>query len=58
MTHRWSSLDDFTTEVANARIWAGFHYRNSTRVGTAMGREVAHYALAHTVQKLDGTAAR
>ena len=27
----------FTDEVANARIWAGFHYRFSTRVGTDMG---------------------
>ena len=32
---------DFAAEVANARIWAGFHYRNSTRVGTAMGRPCA-----------------
>jgi hypothetical protein len=24
----------YTEEVANARIWAGFHYRFSTRAGT------------------------
>lgn len=58
VTHRWSNLDDFTTEVANARIWAGFHYRNSTRVGTAMGRELAQYVLAHSMQPLDSPAAR
>jgi len=57
VTHHWSNVDDFTTEVANARIWAGFHYRNSTRVGTAMGREVAQYALTHTMQPLGGAAA-
>lgn len=57
VTHHWSNLDDFTTEVANARVWAGFHYRNSTRVGTAMGREVAEYVLKHTLQPLDATAA-
>jgi hypothetical protein len=57
VTHHWSSLEDFTTEVANARIWAGFHYRNSTRVGTAMGREVAQYVLTHTMQPLGGAAA-
>jgi len=57
-THHWSSLGDFTTEVANSRIWAGFHYRNSTRVGTAMGREVAQYVLTHTMQPLAATAAR
>jgi hypothetical protein len=47
ITHRWSSLDGFTNEVANARVWAGFHYRSSARVGTAMGREVGRYVAAH-----------
>jgi hypothetical protein len=47
VTHRWSSLDAFTNEVANSRVWAGFHYRSSARVGTAMGREVGRYVAAH-----------
>jgi PAP2 superfamily len=47
VTHRWSSLEAFTNEVANARVWAGFHYRSSARVGTAMGREVGRYVVAH-----------
>jgi len=47
ITHRWSSLDAFTNEVANARVWAGFHYRSSARVGTAMGREVGRYVATH-----------
>jgi hypothetical protein len=47
VTHRWSTLEAFTTEVANARIWAGFHYRSSTRVGTAMGRDIGRYVAAH-----------
>ncbi len=47
ITHRWRSLDSFTDEVANARVWAGFHYRSSARVGTAMGREVGRYVVAH-----------
>jgi len=42
---RWSSVDDFITEVANARIWAGVHYRNSTEVGTAMGRKVGEQVM-------------
>ena len=46
ITHRWSSLDAFTSEVANARVWAGFHYRSSGRVGTAMGGEVGRYVAA------------
>ena len=44
VTHRWTNLSDFADEVANARIWAGFHYRFSTRVGTEMG-------ILHTMKK-------
>ena len=58
VTHRWSNLDDFTTEVANARIWAGFHYRFSTRVGTALGRQVAQYVVDTTIQPVTKTARR
>jgi hypothetical protein len=58
VTHRWSNLDDFTTEVANARIWAGFHYRFSTRVGTALGRQVAQYVVDKTMLPVTRTAQR
>lgn len=47
VTHRWTSLESFTLEVANARIWAGFHYRSSARVGATMGREVGSYVVMH-----------
>ena len=35
VAHRWTNLTAFTEEVANGRIWAGFHYRflNSRRHG-------------------------
>ena len=58
VTHRWSNLDDFTTEVANARVWAGFHYRFSTRVGTAQVRQVAQYIFGKTMQPVTKTALR
>jgi hypothetical protein len=58
VTHHWSNLDDLTTEVANARIWAGFHYRYSTQVGTAMGREVAQYVVNKMMQPASRTAQR
>jgi hypothetical protein len=47
ITHHWTNLDSFVGEVANARVWAGFHYRSSARVGTSMGREVGRYVAAH-----------
>jgi hypothetical protein len=58
VTHSWSNLDDFTTEVANARIWAGFHYRFSTRVGTALGRQVGEYVANAIMQPVNRTAQR
>jgi hypothetical protein len=54
VTHRWTDLDAFTTEIANARIWAGFHYRFSTRVGTEMGREIGRYAVETVMQPVIG----
>jgi hypothetical protein len=58
VTHSWSNLDDFTTEVANARIWAGFHYRFSTRVGTALGRQVGEYVANTMMRPVNRTAQR
>jgi hypothetical protein len=52
VTHRWNNTTAFTEEVANARIWAGFHYRFSTRVGTQMGYEIGEYVVKHVMQPL------
>jgi hypothetical protein len=45
-TRSWTRIEDFMAEVANARIWDGVHYRNSTEVGTAMGKQVGALAAA------------
>jgi hypothetical protein len=42
----WSSVESFMQEVASARIYDGVHYRNSTEVGTAMGKKVGALAVA------------
>ena len=41
----WTSVGDFTQEVAEARIYDGVHYRNSTEVGTAMGQKIGELAV-------------
>ncbi len=41
----WTSLGDFVQEVAVARIYDGVHYRNSTEVGTAMGKKIGELAV-------------
>lgn len=41
----WGSVDEFTREVALARIYDGVHYRNSTEVGSAMGKKIGELAV-------------
>jgi hypothetical protein len=41
----WASVDDFVREVAVARIYDGVHYRNSTEVGTVMGKKIGELAV-------------
>jgi hypothetical protein len=47
VTRHFATADDLRTEVGNARVWAGLHYRFSTVAGSALGREVADYDLSH-----------
>jgi hypothetical protein len=42
----WNSVGDFVAEVAVARIYDGVHYRNSTEVGTAMGKKVGELTVS------------
>jgi hypothetical protein len=41
VTRKWTRLQDYSDEVANARIYAGFHYRFSTEAGKDMGKKIA-----------------
>ena len=45
-TRSWTSVDAFVQEVAQARIWDGVHYRTSTEVGSAMGKQVGELVVA------------
>jgi hypothetical protein len=50
-TRRWNSVEDFTREVGNARIYEGIHYRTSTETGAAMGKQVGELAvIRHLLQ--------
>jgi hypothetical protein len=50
VTHRWTNMKAFTDEVANARIWSGFHYRFSTRAGTDMGLKIGEYVVKSVME--------
>jgi hypothetical protein len=47
----FATVDDLRTEVANARMWGGVHYRFSTVAGLQLGRDLATYDLAHAFGK-------
>jgi hypothetical protein len=46
VTRSWTRLDAYTNEVANARTWAGFHYRFSNEAGKDMGRKIGELTVA------------
>jgi hypothetical protein len=50
VTHRFSDTTALTQEVANARIWAGFHYRFSTLAGKEMGYQIGDYVAKNILQ--------
>jgi hypothetical protein len=51
--HRWTNLEAFASEIAEARICVGLHYRFSTRVGTEMGHKIGAYVAANILQPVD-----
>jgi hypothetical protein len=58
VTHRWTNIRAYAEEVAHARIWAGFHYRFSVRVGQDMGRNIGQYVVKTMMQPEPVAAAR
>jgi len=46
----WTRIDDFAAEVANARVYDGVHYRYSTEVGTAMGKQIGAWAATNALR--------
>ena len=50
----WTSVDDFVQEVAVARIYDGVHYRNSSEVGTAMGKKIGELVARRLPRSISG----
>jgi hypothetical protein len=46
----YATAADLRSEIVNARLWAGVHYRFSGEVGVKLGKDVAEYDLAHAFQ--------
>jgi hypothetical protein len=46
-TRTFATADALRTEIVNARVWAGVHYRFSGEAGVKLGVKVARYDLRH-----------
>ena len=56
VTRKWTRLQDYSDEVSNARIYAGFHYRFSTEVGKDMGRKIGELTVATQLRGVEALA--
>jgi hypothetical protein len=45
-TRTYPTVQALLDEIVNARVWIGFHFRNSVLVGEHLGRSVANWELA------------
>jgi hypothetical protein len=44
-TRHFDTVADLDREIVNARVWIGFHYRNSAEVGVDLGKDVAKWTM-------------
>jgi hypothetical protein len=49
-TRTFSSFSDATSEIANARVFGGIHFRTSCVRGNTLGRAVADYVSRHAMR--------
>ena len=52
-TRHYKRFRQVVTEVNNARVWAGFHFRYSQDDGSRLGRKVARFVARNFFQPLD-----
>jgi hypothetical protein len=50
--HKWANIREYAEEVSVARIYGGIHYRNSTVVGMAMGKQIGEVAVRNYLKPL------
>jgi hypothetical protein len=56
VTRKWTRLQDYSDEVSNARIYAGFHYRFSTEVGKDMGKKIGELTVKTQLRGAEASA--
>jgi hypothetical protein len=56
ITRKWTRIQDYCDEVSVARVYAGFHYRFSTKVGEEMGRKIAELTVSTRLRRAQASA--
>jgi hypothetical protein len=46
----YKTVDDVQNQIPDARVWIGFHFRNSVEQGLKLGNNVAAWTLDHYFQ--------
>ena len=46
----WMTFSEGVEEVIAARVYIGFHFRNSDTAGARVGRQVAHFVYTHALR--------
>jgi len=50
----WTRFSDGVDEVIDARIYSGFHYRNTDEIGAKLGKKVARFVINHALREKRG----
>jgi len=51
-TRSFSSFSDAVSEIADARVFGGIHFRTSCNLGNTLGRDVANFVARHAMRAL------
>jgi hypothetical protein len=52
-TQHFNDVDDIQDQVVDARVWLGFHFRNSVKQGEKLGNDVASWELKRYFKPAD-----
>ena len=52
-TRSFSSFSSAVSEIADARVFGGIHFRTSCVLGNTLGRDVAHFVARHAMRRLE-----
>jgi hypothetical protein len=53
-TRSFPSFAAALDEIVDARVFGGIHFRNSCKVGQALGNAIGAYMIQHSLRRMDG----